>query len=428
MKRLGAERVRAARIGRAPRPRAQRSPGGDPLLARASDPRIVDDAATSAAPPGAGDRLDRAGAGDQAELILGEARLLASTAQDDCADAHALVQQQVLKVLRAEAGASEEAVETVETVVSVFERRRDEHGLCRARRLEALVHWNAARAAAAVEAWERAAAHARRAGDEDERSEILSWIATSLFFGPARSTTRSAAARRSASRSAANPGSEAWTLRSLPVSSRWSVASRSPASTWAPATRSSKISARRETLRFADIDGIVEMLAGIRRPLNGDSLPATACLRQSGDRASADDGRASSPGRSAQGRDEEAMQFTKVSEELAADDDLLTQIVWRRTRAGSSPARVDAESQALAHDAVTIASRPTSSARTPTPWPNSVRSAVRAGRHRGSDCSLRGGPELVRAEGEPCRGAEGQSPVTRLAFGGEAVGSGRRVR
>src|SRR5262249_10154093 len=57
-------------------------------------------------------------------------------------------------------------------------------GLCRARRLEAYLHWNAAHAAAAAEAWERAAEHARRAGDEDERSEILNWVASSMFFGP----------------------------------------------------------------------------------------------------------------------------------------------------------------------------------------------------------------------------------------------------
>ena len=69
-------------------------------------------------------------------------------------------------------------------VIPVFERCKDELGLCRARRLEALLHWNAARAKAAAEAWERAAAHARLAGDRHLHNDILTWIASSLWFGP----------------------------------------------------------------------------------------------------------------------------------------------------------------------------------------------------------------------------------------------------
>ena len=42
-----------------------------------------------------------------------------------------------------------------------------------------------ARAEAAAEAWEEAAGHARAAGLEHERSDLLGWIASSLFWGPA---------------------------------------------------------------------------------------------------------------------------------------------------------------------------------------------------------------------------------------------------
>src|SRR5262249_34152010 len=57
-------------------------------------------------------------------------------------------------------------------------------GLCRAWRLQASVHWNEANAAAAADAWERAAAHARRAGDERARADNLTWIASAIWFGP----------------------------------------------------------------------------------------------------------------------------------------------------------------------------------------------------------------------------------------------------
>ena len=75
--------------------------------------------------------------------------------------AHALVQQQFLRLLHVEEGGTEEAAHVMAQVVPVFERCGDDLGLCRARRLEAWLHWNEARAEAAAEAWERAAAHAR---------------------------------------------------------------------------------------------------------------------------------------------------------------------------------------------------------------------------------------------------------------------------
>ncbi len=57
----------------------------------------------------------------------------------------------------------------------------------------------------------------------------------------------------------------------------------------------------------------------------------------------------------AQGRDEEARRFTQISEELAASDDLLTQVVWRSARARivAGEGRID-EADELALDAVTI--------------------------------------------------------------------------
>ena len=42
----------------------------------------------------------------------------------------------------------------------------------------------------------------------------------------------------------------------------------------------------------------------------------------------------------AQGRDEDAAPLTQISEELAARDDLLTQVVWRRVRAKVIAGRV----------------------------------------------------------------------------------------
>ena len=95
-----------------------------------------------------------------------------------------LVQRQFLRLLHGEEGGLEEAARAAAMVIPVFERLGDDLGLCRARRLEALIYWNEARAEAAGEAWRRAAAHARMAGDRHLHNEILTWIASSLWFGP----------------------------------------------------------------------------------------------------------------------------------------------------------------------------------------------------------------------------------------------------
>jgi class 3 adenylate cyclase len=103
------------------------------LLGRASDPRIVDEGRRARLLPELGAALIGTGSREQeAERILTEARRLAAAAQDDCADAHALVQQQILLVFRAEDRAPEEATRAVASVIPIFERYGDEHGLCRA--------------------------------------------------------------------------------------------------------------------------------------------------------------------------------------------------------------------------------------------------------------------------------------------------------
>src|SRR5439155_14930454 len=50
-------------------------------------------------------------------------------------------------------------------------------------RLRASADWMHGRVSAAAEAWERAAEHARQAGAEHERADILCWLASSTWLG-----------------------------------------------------------------------------------------------------------------------------------------------------------------------------------------------------------------------------------------------------
>ena len=326
------------------------------LLERAADLLALDAPRRAALLPELGAALIEAGLWSDAEPVLAEARQLAASAEDDCADSHALVQQQLLQLLRVDEGATEEGKRVVDTVVPIFETYGDEHGLCRARKLEALTHWNMARAAAAADAWDKAAEHARRAGDEDERNEILSWVASSMFFGPTPVPEGVRRCEEIRAEVVGNPGSEGWALRSLAglhaMVGRFELARTLLA-------EANEIFEELGQTRYSsawDLDGIVELLAGDLDAAERLLRAGYLALEKMGDRAFRPTTAAYlAEALYAQGRDEEAGPLTEISEQLAAREDLLTQVVWRRVRAKvmARQGRVD-EAEDLAQEAVTI--------------------------------------------------------------------------
>ena len=56
--------------------------------------------------------------------------------------------------------------------------------MCRTLQLEAALHWDHARSAAAEDAWRRAAEYARKVNDRRQLAEILSWLASAALWGP----------------------------------------------------------------------------------------------------------------------------------------------------------------------------------------------------------------------------------------------------
>ncbi len=293
----------------------------------------------------------------QAERVLDEAQRLAAAGDDPCAASHVLVQQQFLRLLHVEDGGSEEAARAMARVIPVFERCADDLGLCRARRLEAWLHWNEARAEAAAEAWERAAAHAHAAGDRHVRNEILTWVASSLFFGPtpAGEGVRRCEAMRAEVRD--SPESEAAVLRHLAglhaMLGRFDLARR------LLATSNAAYADLGLTLNAATSqnEAVVELLAG-------DPATAEESLR-AGCRALEEIGeRMFLPTTAAflaralleQGRDREAEEHADLSARLAGPTDLLSQVLWRGVRARLLTRRAELhEAEALAREAVALA-------------------------------------------------------------------------
>ena len=220
-------------------------------------------------------------------------------------------------------------------VIPVFERFGDDLGLCRARRLEALIYWNEARAEAAGEAWDARPRTLALAGDRHLYNEILTWIASSLWFGPtpASEGIRRCEAMREEVRE--SPESEAAILRHL--GGLHAIVGRFDACPTVARNEQRRLRRPRAHAQRGDLRERSRRRAARREP---------GCCRE--ERCATDIARsrrwASAPSARRwprpsgvaileQGRDEEAEDFAKLSAQLAANSDLLTQILWRGVRA-----------------------------------------------------------------------------------------------
>jgi predicted ATPase len=294
---------------------------------------------------------------DDAGRVLDEAERLAAAANDQRVASHVLVQQQFLRSLYGEEGGLEEATRAVAMVIPVFERFGDDLGLCRARRLEAWYFFNEARAEAAAAAWERAAVHARRAGDRHELYESLRWIASMLWFGPtpAAEGIRRCEAMRAEVRE--SPESEGVILRQLACLN--AIVGRFALARELIATSNATYADLGLTLFLAgsEHEAVVELLAGNPAAAERSARAAYRALEEMGECAF----RSTMAATLAlvileQGHDEEAEALAEVSARLGASGDLLTQIRWRRVRARVLARRADIRAaEALAREALAIA-------------------------------------------------------------------------
>jgi predicted ATPase/class 3 adenylate cyclase len=293
----------------------------------------------------------------EAALALDEAERLAAAANDQRLTSHVLIQRQFLRSLHGEEGGLEEAARAAAMAVPVFERFGDDLGVCRARRLEAWFFFNEARAEAAAAAWERAAVHARRAGDRHEFYESLRWIASMLWFGPTPAVEgiRRCEAMRAEVRE--SPESEAVILRQLACLN--AIVGRFAVARELIATSNATYADLGLTLFLAgsEHEAVVELLAGNPAAAEKSARAAYRALEEMGERAF----RSTMAATLAlvileQGRDEEADALAEVSARLGATGDLLTQIRWRRVRARVLARRAEIQAaEALAREALAIA-------------------------------------------------------------------------
>jgi predicted ATPase/class 3 adenylate cyclase/DNA-binding SARP family transcriptional activator len=305
-----------------------------------------------------GGALTECGRLEEAAEVFGEAELLATAADDRCAASHVLVQQQFLRLLQVEEGGMEEAARAAQQAIVVFEDCGDDLGLCRALRLEAWLHWNEARAEAAADSWERAAVHARQAGDRHECDEILTWIASSMWFGPTRAAEGIRRCEEMRDQVRGSPESEAAILRHL--AGLYAMVGRFALARDLLATSNATYAELGLSLSAATSqnEAVVELLAGDPVAAEKSLWVGYRALETMGERAY----RSTTAALLAramldQGRDRAADDLAQHSAELTASGDALTQILWRcvRARVLARRARID-DAEAVARMAVRIAS------------------------------------------------------------------------
>ena len=358
--------------------------------------------------PELGAALIAAGRLSEADWVLDEARLVAARTGDERAESRVLVQLQFLRLLHVSEGGSEEAALAVERVIPIFERCDDHHGLCSARRLEAWLHWNEARAAAAAEAWERAAAHASGAADEHARAEILTWIASSLWFGPTPIAEGIRRCEEIRSEVSGHLDAEALTLRHLAglhaMNGHFDLA-RSLL-----ATSNGVFEDLGLTLNAATShnEALIEMLAGDYAAAEASLRSGFEALTEMGEQAFLST-TAAFLARAvfAQGRVDEAEDLAQLSAKLAATGDLLTQVLWRGVQARVLARRGRLEgAEALAREAVSLAEQTDFVVYRGDALVDLAHILQDAGRTDEAAAAAAGGPAAPRAKGKSRHGRE----------------------
>jgi predicted ATPase/class 3 adenylate cyclase len=299
------------------------------------------------------------GALEKSGEVLAEALETASVAGDRRLEQHALVELQISRELM-EPGPDEAIDEVSGRAIRVFEEHGDHLGLARALRLANDIHWGNLHFGEAARTLERALVHARRAGDGREEAAIIISLGGAYCAGPMPVPDALRRCRELLPRLAGWRAAQAafgfrlaWLHAMLGhFSEARELCARS-------VRVQDELDLTLARAHYCETSGLVELLAdnptaaerefrlGVEmlEPLGETSrLPTLAAFL--------------AEALYAQGRLEEAETFLTVSARTAADDDVITHILWRGVH-GKLEARRGAFEQAelVAAEGAQIAAR-----------------------------------------------------------------------
>jgi class 3 adenylate cyclase/tetratricopeptide (TPR) repeat protein len=282
-----------------------------------------------------GSALMMAGDFARAEGVLEEAVTSAAAAGDARWESRALIEREFHRTFAGSEDASLTIPEVTERAIPILEEAGDHLGLARAWRLRSEVDIRAAHWGARSEALERALDHARQAGDLREEATIIGHLAQSLYYGPTPVEEAIARCEGFLTEATGVRLVEAFagsTLAGLlAMRGDFDEARR----LWAQADKQYEaLGLMFRRAARSTIPASIETLAGDHEAAERELRWGYETLERMAEK--------SARGTIAaflaeavyrQGRDDEARRFTEITEELAADDDLVPQVVWRSVRA-----------------------------------------------------------------------------------------------
>jgi class 3 adenylate cyclase/tetratricopeptide (TPR) repeat protein len=311
-------------------------PAAGNLLERSAALFLPEDPRRLVLLPALGDVLIDRGEWERAGAILFEASEAGRAAGQPGVAAYASVALSYVRLHMDPDSTHEQTRPVLEQAIRVFEGLDDRGGLARALSLAGSMRLWAGQAAAAVDEFERAAAHAREAGDRAQEMESLRYSVIALLHGPMPVL---AALERVADIRRRGQGHGRVEVSTVQACAHLEAMSGSPAAA-RKLIAEAESTARElglETLLAAGVlrsAGEIELLAGDPRAAERAVRPACESLERMGDwghYTSAVPGLADAL--YAQGRGHEAAREVELAVRHAIDDDVDAQIGLHRVRA-----------------------------------------------------------------------------------------------
>jgi class 3 adenylate cyclase/tetratricopeptide (TPR) repeat protein len=310
-------------------------PAASNLLRRAAMMLPEDDAARPTLLLQAGEALIETGEFTDADLVLSQAIAGADALGDRGLGVTAHLVRTQLAYSTDPEGGEAQVVEEVEQALPVLESVGDHQGLARAWRLLMLVHWTACRWGTAEEPAVRMIEEARLAGDRLLEIRSLSSLATCALYGPTPVPAAIERCEELLRTAAGDRKAEALIMCSIAHLEAMRARFDRARELYTRSRAALQELGWNLLAALTSIDsGTVEMLAGdpeaAERELRGDY----ETLKRMGERNYISTTAAFlSEALYEQGQLDDAEAFTRVSEEVAAPDDVSTQFLWRSVRA-----------------------------------------------------------------------------------------------
>jgi tetratricopeptide (TPR) repeat protein len=276
-------------------------------------------------------RLHQAGHFDEVESVLDEAETTAALVGDRTLELRILVERGFLETARAPEGRGGMDRQIAESVIPELEGLGDDVGLAKAWWLLSEEHGFACRWEARAEALERALEHARRAGDRRQYATLVGLLGQALLYGPTHVDSAIFRCEGFLDEARNDRTVEAGTLSVLAVLRAMQGEFDEARRLWSAAAEIYEdLGLRYRRAARSLLPATIELLADDPNAAVAELRDGYQTLAAMGERGVRSTLAAFlADALCTAGRYAEAEEFARVSAELAASDDLVSQIMWR---------------------------------------------------------------------------------------------------